>query len=192
MAKLVYPNMIAKDKKFSALADLGLSLYQLKQHQLLTNFIDLMPTEYLFLLAEKWSVIGEDGWDLAESETAKRNLIKQAVELHHYKGTPYAIRQVIRQLGFGEVEIIEGLNNKKYNGEINYSGIFTHNAPTAWASYVVVLRKIITRDQAQQLRQILRYFAPARCQLVALDYRETALRYNATATFNGEFSFGTA
>ncbi|MDH3001469.1 phage tail protein [Chelonobacter oris] len=192
MAKLRYPEIIDKDKKFAALADLGLRFSALDKAKIITSLVDLVPTEYLDLLAEKWSVTGYDGWLLAESDEAKRKLIKSAVELHRYKGTPWAIREIIRQLGFGEVEILEGLSGKKYNGEIRYDGKFYYGEPSKWASYRVVLKAPITNDQADLLRKTLRVFAPARCVLESLDYQHSALRYNGKAKYDGSYNYGSA
>lgn len=192
MAKLTYPAMIKTDKKYTALADLGLRLPQLDKSMIMTNFVDLVPIEHLERLAEKWSVTGFDGWLLAESKEAKRKLIKRAVELHRYKGTPWAMREIIRQLGFGEVEIIEGLGNQRYNGQSQYSGRYVYGAKTAWANYVVILKHPVTRDQATLLRKTLRHFAPARCVLVSLDYQDVAIRYNGKASYNGNYNFGSA
>lgn len=192
MAKLQYPSIIEISPKLTALADLGKRLNRLDKSQIMTSFVDLVPTEFLELLAEKWSVTGYDGWLLAESEDAKRKLIKRAVELHRYKGTTWAMREIIRQLGFGEVEIIEGLHNQNYQGNIQYNGIFTYHDPCKWAHYVVLLKQPVTQDQADLLRKTLRVFAPARCVLASLDYQQVALRYNGKQRYDGQFNFGTA
>lgn len=192
MAKLHYPYIIAREPKFTTLADLSLRSKQFNTAGVMTNLVDLVPAEHLDLLAEKWSVTDFDGWLLAESEEAKRKLIKRAIELHRYKGTPWAMREIIRQLGFGEVEIIEGLGNQRYNGQSQYSGRYVYGAKTAWASYVVILKQPVTRDQAALLRKTLRHFAPARCVLVSLDYQDVAIRYNGKATYNGNYNFGSA
>lgn len=192
MAKLQYPSLIETAEKFTALADLGKRLNQLDKSQIMTSFVDLVPVELLELLAEKWSVTGYDGWLLAESIEAKRKLIKRAVELHRYKGTPWAMREIIRQLGFGEVEIIEGLFDKRHDGSFLRDGVYYHGDRSKWAHYRVILQQAITNDQADLLRKTLRVFAPARCVLASLDYRRAALRHNGMAIRNGRFNRGTA
>lgn len=192
MAKLQYPAIIEKDKKFTALADLGKRLNSLDKSQMMTGFTDLVPAEFLELLAEKWSVTGYDGWLLAESEDAKRKLIKRAVELHRYKGTPWAIREIIRQLGFGEVEILEGLFDKRRDGSFLRDGTYFHGDRSKWAHYRVILQKAITNDQANLLRKTLRVFAPARCVLASLDYRSVTFRHNGKIIRNGQYNRGDA
>ena len=192
MANLQYPAIIEKDGKFTALADLSKRLNSLDKSQIITGFVDLVPSRFLALLAEKWSVTGHDGWLLAESDEAKRKLIKRAVELHRYKGTPWAMREIIRQLGFGEVDIIEGLFDKRHDGSFTRDGTYYHGDRSKWAYYRVILQKAITNDQADLLRKTLRVFAPARCVLASLDYRTVALRHNGKALRNGQYNRGTA
>ena len=192
MANLQYPAIIEIDKKFTALAELGKRLNSLDKSPMMTNFVELMPNDLLVLLAEKWSVTGYDGWLLAESDEAKRNLIKRAVELHRYKGTPWAIREIIRQLGFGEVDLIEGLFDKRHDGSFLRDGTYYHGDRSKWAHYQVILQQAVTNDQADLLRKTLRTFAPARCVLASLDYRTVALRHNGIATRNGQYNRGTA
>lgn len=67
---------------------------------------DKCPAPLLPYLAAEVSV---DGWELAESDDARRALIKSAIALHQKRGTPWAIREVIRRLGFGEVALVEGV-----------------------------------------------------------------------------------
>jgi phage tail P2-like protein len=40
-----------------------------------------------------------EGYEQAQTIQDKRNLIKNAIELHRYKGTPYAIKKVFQALG---------------------------------------------------------------------------------------------
>ncbi len=192
MAKLTYPLIIERDKKYKALADLGLRLTEQDLSVLMVNMIDLIPAEFLTLLAEKWSMTGYDGWLLAESEEAKRKLIKNAVNLHRFKGTPWSIREIIRQLGFGEVVLQEGLFDKTHDGSFTRNGNYYHGDRSKWAHYRVILNHPITNDQADLLRKTLRVFAPARCVLASLDYQAVALRHNSKAIRNGQYNRGTA
>ena len=108
MAKLSYAAVIERDQRARALAELGLRLDLAELPQLMPRLVDLVAPEHLPLLAESRSILGTDGYWLAESDDARRKLIKGAYELHRYKGTPWAIREIVRRLGFGEVQILEG------------------------------------------------------------------------------------
>lgn len=192
MAKLTYADLIERDQRFRALANLGLRLDLVDATRLIPRLIQLVAAGHLNLLAESRSIWGIDGYWLAESDQARRNLIKGAYDLHQRKGTPWAIREIVKRLGFGTVEIIEGLNNRFHNGAISRNGHYRHGDPHAWAHYRVILSMPITNDQAVLLRQTLRSFAPARCVLASLDFTRAALRHNGRAVRDGLFNRGTA
>lgn len=192
MADLNYADIIERDQRARALADLGVRYHKTDLAKLMPRLVDLVSADHLELLAESRSILGVDGYWLAESDDAKRKLIKGAYELHRHKGTPWAIREIVRRLGFGEVQIQEGFGNKRHNGEIRRDGLHTHGHPDRWAHYRVVMLYPVTNDQAALLRKTLTAFAPARCVLAALDYRAVALQHNGRATRNGQFNRGTA
>lgn len=192
MAELTYADIIERDRHYTMLADLGLRFNGIDTVKLMPRLVGLVAPEHLELLAESRSILGADGYWLAESDQMRRRLIKGAYELHRYKGTPWAVREIVRRLGFGEVQIIEGMGNKHHNGEITRDGTYSHGHSDRWAHYRIIMNNVITNDQAALLRHTLRAFAPARCILAALDYQASALRHNGRAVRDGRFNRGTA
>ncbi|EPP8230482.1 phage tail protein I [Escherichia coli] len=158
---------------------------------LMVFLVDIVDSSALPWLGEQFSLSG-DGWELAESDDDRRMLIKAAIELHRYKGTPWSIRAVIRRFGFGEVDLIEGTGRLSYDGNRSYNGLFVHGDAAAWAVYRVILKQPITNDQAAMLRQTLAAFAPARCHLASLEYQSVAIRYNNTAIHDGSYNHGSS
>ena len=158
---------------------------------LMVFLVDIVDSSALPWLGEQFSLSG-DGWELAESDDVRRMLIKAAIELHRYKGTPWSIREVIRRFGFGEVDLIEGTGRLSYDGNRSYNGLFVHGDAAAWAVYRVILKQPITNDQAAMLRQTLAAFAPARCHLASLEYQSVAIRYNNTAIHDGSYTHGSS
>ncbi|HBC7535664.1 TPA: phage tail protein I [Escherichia coli] len=158
---------------------------------LMVFLVDIVDSSALPWLGEQFSLSG-DGWELAESDDVRRMLIKAAIELHRYKGTPWSIRAVIRRFGFGEVDLIEGTGRLSYDGNRSYNGLFVHGDAAAWAVYRVILKQPITNDQAAMLRQTLAAFAPARCHLASLEYQSVAIRYNNTAIHDGSYNHGSS
>lgn len=148
---------------------------------------DRCPAAWLPWLA--WA-LAVDGWELAESEDAKRALIRGSMALHRKKGTPWAVREVIRRLGFGEVTIIEGRSNRRRDGLITRNGDQLHGKASAWAEYIVKLNRPVTRDQADKLRRAIERYAPARSKLAALDYVAVPIRHNGVARRDGQYSRG--
>lgn len=191
MARLTYADLIARDERFTVLSDLGKRLSALDKALLMPRLVDLVPGEHLPLMAEKVSILGDDGYALATSDSNRRELIKGWYSLHRYKGTPYAAREIIRRLGFGEVELIEGLNNKYHDGSIKYDGTFVHGAADKWAYYTITFERPLTNAQADQIRRVLRAFTPARCVLAALDYKATALLHDGSINHDGLYNYGT-
>ncbi|HGX4414459.1 TPA: phage tail protein I [Escherichia coli] len=158
---------------------------------LMVFLVDIVDSSALPWLGEQFSLSG-DGWEPAESDDVRRMLIKAAIELHRYKGTPWSIREVIRRFGFGEVDLIEGTGRLSYDGNRSYNGLFVHGDAAAWAVYRVILKQPITNDQAAMLRQTLAAFAPARCHLASLEYQSVAIRYNNTAIHDGSYNHGSS
>ena len=153
---LIYADVIAKEQTFTALADLGLSLDNLPIDKLLIRLIDLVDSPHLPILADSMSVAGVDGYWLAESDEARRNLIKGAYELHRYKGTPWAVKEIVRRLGFGNATLIEGFGGKQHNGEITRrDGVYNYGHSDRWAYYRIIIHEPITLEQANLLRKTL-------------------------------------
>lgn len=98
--------------------------------------INTVPVAVLLYLAEQFDVMGAGGWDLADTELAKRTLIKGAIELHRRKGTPWAVKEAIRRVGYQDVTIIEhvSLDSVNYDGVYNYDGTQTYGGGF-WADF---------------------------------------------------------
>lgn len=188
MAELQYADIIVSDPKFKALADLSLRANNLDLSQIMTTLVDLNGDEHIPLLAEKWSVTGADGLIVADNQHSKRALIQSAVELHRHKGTPWALREVLRKLGFGEIVIDEGLKARVYE----HSVVANIQPQYRWAYYAIRLSRPITNEQAANIRKVLRNFAPARCMLAVLDYKAAPIRYNNKARYNGDYNHGSS
>lgn len=193
LANQQLPPPLAGDQRFALLCELlDERLAELDLNVMLVYLIDLVKPSLLTVLADQFSLLDEAAWLLAESMDAKRSLIKNAAELHRFKGTPWAIREVIRLLGFGEVTLQEGLNNQIRDGAISRNDSHVHGNPSAWPLYRVFLNRIITNDQAALLRRLLLSVAPTRCRLIALDYQSVAIRHNGFARRDGQYNHGSS
>ncbi|MGL6150381.1 MAG: phage tail protein I [Aeromonas sobria] len=152
-----------------------------------TRFADTCPAPLLPWLAWARSV---DWWELAESEDQQRALIKASYRLHQRKGTPWAIKEALNVLGFGDSTIIERATGRRYDGTLSYNGNEPHGDPTRWAVYRVILTRPVTTEQANRIKRLLAEMAPARCHLSALDYTSAPVTYNGAATYNGNYNHG--
>lgn len=128
---------------------------------LLVYRFDGVPASALEALAWQFHVLGDEGWALAESEAGQRELVRRAIELHRRKGTPWAIREALRALGFVETVFDEGVAS---------------DPPQAgdWARYRALVylgpdRGLAVVDRDRVARTI-RAWAPARAHLVGLGF----------------------
>ena len=94
MDKLLPPPPLASDERFSILANIAAERFaQLDLTALMVYLVDLVDASALPALAEQFHVQGLEGWLFTTDEREKRELIKQAIELHKYKGTIWAVRR---------------------------------------------------------------------------------------------------
>ncbi|UOO90268.1 phage tail protein I [Vitreoscilla massiliensis] len=149
--------------------------------------VDLLPW-----LAWENSIDDAEGWVFAEGETEKRALIANYIRKHEFKGTPASIRQLFRDLGLGEIDIIEDVGKIRYDGKVIHDGTYLHGSTgSTWATYnIIVKEQPITNDQADFLKTILKGIAPARCELRQIIYTRVAIRHNNVAMYDGTYNYG--
>ncbi len=89
MDKLLLPPPLASDERFSILANIAAERFaQIDLTALLVYLVDIVDASALPSLAGQFHVQGLEGWLFAANEQEKRELIKQAIELHKYKELP--------------------------------------------------------------------------------------------------------
>ncbi|WP_434171184.1 hypothetical protein AHYW_002606 [Providencia manganoxydans] len=156
--------------------------------------IDSMTEPELPTLAGQFSLIDEPVWGQAEDDETKRELLQGALELHRYKGTPWAIREVMRVLGYGEIELLEGIGNLHYDGTGEHDGVYTYGQENAWAIYDIIMGPRLNAAEERALRATLRLIAPARCHLdqilslyrASMQLTVQTQPFQATATVSGK------
>lgn len=185
-AHLLPPNRSPMEAALAAVSAMGVSTDALRH---LWSAKDCIETALPWL---SWT-LNVNGWSDARSDDARRAMILESITIHRRKGTPWAVRALIRALGFGEVSIIERIGGLNYNGHATYNGDYPHSPlGEAWATYRVVFQRPITNNQATRLRALLPTVAPARCHLVGLRYAEVANSYNGVTRYDGAFNHGSA
>lgn len=139
---------------------------------LLIYMIDTVPAAALPFLATQFDVTGFKGWFLATTEQDQRNLIKKAVELHRYKGTPYAIKEALKSVGFGGASILEGTNHL-YNGYWSYDGEFTFGSvlwPNFSITYDLGADKGLSTLSVFQMGELVKVYKNERSRLVEISF----------------------
>ena len=150
-------------------------LNQLEIEKVLVYLVDTVDASALFSLATQFDVLGFKGWRLATTEQEQRELIKKAIELHRYKGTPFAIREAVKAVGFFDVDIVEG-GGVLHNSTTNYDGSVTYGS-TDWAVFRVLIDlgnvKGLTTETLDALVELINEYKNARSTLVETGFRAT-------------------
>jgi len=123
MAKTIelFPPNLREDKNVQVFAEtLDKVFSELTEQDLQKLFvyaIDSQPEEVLDWLVWQFHV---EGYDLAKTIEEKRNFVKNAIELHRYKGTKYAIERVLKVLNIsGEVKEWFEYGGKPYRFKVD-------------------------------------------------------------------------
>lgn len=127
--------------------------------------------------------------DPAVLEAQQRELIKSAIELHRFKGTPWSIKEALRRVGFGGAEIIEGVG-QFYDGTFYHNGAVTYSGASNWACFRVVFDlgniKGINAQQTADLQALIAEYKNARSKLVDLAFKKSI---EETVDISEEFTF---
>lgn len=128
-----FPDIAAFDAMVEA------RLANLDVEKVLIYLIDTVDVDALPHLAAQFDVLGVKGYAFATTEQQKRDVIKKAIELHRYKGTPYSIKEALKAIGYYGAVIQERLVNPIY-----YNGDYLHNGsqiygPGHWADFRVII-----------------------------------------------------
>lgn len=169
---------------------------QLPLETLAIYAIDTVEASALVHLADQFNVLGKRGWLLCETEAQQRELVKAAIELHRYSGTPYAIRRAFTAVGFGDSEIEE-------NPPWHYDGLLKYGDPApeiysgrVWGGFYVFLdlgKRSATQQQVALIRELALEWKNVRSHLLGIGFRRTLLPYSGLPTrfYDGATVFNT-
>lgn len=145
----------------------------LEIEKVLIYIIDQVDVDALDTLAAQFDMLGYNGWALAKTEQEKRELLKGAIELHRYKGTPYAIKLALKKLGFPNCEIIEHIGDT-YDGDVTFNGTIPYS-PGNWATFRIIYDlgndKGISAEQTTELAKVVDAYKNARSHLVDIQWK---------------------
>lgn len=100
----------------------------------LAGGLKLIPEPLLDMLAWQFHV---DGYEAAITYEDKRRLVDRSILMHRRKGTPWAVAEALRSLGYADARIFEGAGICKHDGEINHNGLDNYSAGNRWALFDV-------------------------------------------------------
>lgn len=91
------------DLSSMAFDELFARFQELDVNCILTNLFDEVDESALVHLAEQFHITGNEGWLSCQSEQEKRELIKNSLKLHKFRGTKYALVRVLNILGLNGI-----------------------------------------------------------------------------------------
>ncbi len=105
----------------------------------------------------------EDGGAVTDqmlTEAAQRELVKNAIPLHRFRGTPWSIKQALASLGWAQVTLLEGQSTWGGNSYPSNQG---------WAVFRVLIDLVdgqsVSIDAASTASTAVTFFKPARSLL---------------------------
>jgi P2-related tail formation protein len=108
--------------------------------------------------------------ELAMTESAQRELVKSAIALHRFRGTPWAIKQALASLGWTTVSLLEG--------QSNWGGV-AYPSSQGWAVFRVVIDLAagqgVSIGAASTAVAAVNFFKPARAWLDSLWFAVPAI-----------------
>ena len=133
------------------------------------------PEPFLKYLAAAWSVDG----NIADFTTEQvRNLIRNSIEIHLRKGTVWAVKEVIKALGYTITSIIEGERDTNDN-VIRTDG--------RWATTRINVASTMSIKQAQAAVQIIAQTAPVSRKFF-FDFTAAAILYDGGINSEGQYT----
>lgn len=187
MSDLLPPNATPLERNLATtgerLDDLPMPIRDLRNPQ-------RCPAALLPYLAWELSV---DEWNPGWGEGTKRRVIAESVSVHRRKGTRGSVRRALEAiLGDVPFTIIEGVAAGYYDGSKPHDGHYYYGRGINWARYSVIVALPLSRSQADSVRRTLAAIAPARCQLLALDFVQAANAYDGTLRYDNTYTHGVA
>lgn len=138
--------------------------------KILIYLVDNAPAEVLPYLADQFDVLGYKGWLFADTEEKRRALLKKAIVLHKKKGTPWAIREALKAIGYVDAEIIEGAGGITYDGTVNYDGTQDYGGGSSWANFIVrVTVDESLGDDEEIITNVVNAYKREACNLIAVE-----------------------
>lgn len=153
--RLIPPGI--RDQRSLAFNELIHRLGSLDLTPLLLYLVDQAEATALPHLAEQFSVMGYDGWLLTTNDDERRELIKKAIELHRHKGTPWAVKEAIKAVGYADVEIKEHFPKRYHDGSFNHDRSDFYGIPGAqWALFRVIVDLGLDKGLTQAASDLIR------------------------------------
>ncbi|WP_297888916.1 phage tail protein I [Sulfurihydrogenibium sp.] len=164
MIKEVLPPSLRQDENITKLVEVFdnsfTDINEKVQNVLIYSRIDELPEELLDLLAWQFHI---EGYELANSLEEKRNLLKNAIQLHRYKGTKYALLKVLETLNLqGNIQEWYEYNGEPYRFKVDV-GISNKELTPELIDKLINLINEYKNERSLLEELIATYLARGRC-----------------------------
>lgn len=150
-----------KDVRFEAFAELVETRFSaLDLTVLLVYIIDHVHASALPHLAWQFHIMGYEGWTLAETETQKRTLLKQALNLHRFKGTPWAIETALASVGLLGT-VVEWFDYAPTEGDPGHFKVVIDGSGIAQGTIDLIQALVEAWKRKSQYLDTIEFMAPA-------------------------------
>jgi P2-related tail formation protein len=139
--------------------------------------VDVAPASALYYLADQFDVLGFKGWFLCTNDDERRSLIKRAIELHRFKGTPWAVKEALKSIGYYDAKIQENAGGIFYDGLNDYDGSRVHGGG-GWATFRIQIldlgeTKGISSEGLATIIKMINEYKNARSTLIGILFSAT-------------------
>ena len=140
--------------------------------------------EVLWHLARQFDVAGPL-YQAMTTRAQKERLVEMALRLQRKRGTPWAVEEVMRLLGYTDAWVLDRVRILLYDGEAIHDGTYNFDAYfEQWADYKIRLfidenSRAFTDYDREQAEMLAADWAPLRCRLIGWEVRHVAVTYVA-------------
>jgi hypothetical protein len=148
---------------------------------LLMYLIEVVPSEALPILGEQFDVLGFKGWALCDNDEDRRNLIRRAIELKRYMGTPWSVKEALKAVGYYNVGIQEGVSTALYDAVYVHDGTINYGGGN-WAYFRLSILDLgegkgFSTESLALIIEVVNTYKPARCKLLDILLTATVQDY---------------
>ena len=171
MAELNFPHSI-RDTRGLAMEPLVARLADVDQDLVLLQDPDTAAAVALASIAWGWDMLGPL-WESLPDEAARRDYLEAMYSLQSRRGTPWAVKEALRILGWPGAVILDNQGALLYDGTADFNGFYYYGIGFGeWYEWGVELDlsggEGFTSGQYDLVKLVAEFFAPVRSRLVRI------------------------
>lgn len=171
MAELGVASSI-RDDRGKAAEVLIARLSDVNQDLVMLQDPDVVPAQALTALAWGWDMLGPL-WAALSTDADRREYLKNVNDLQGKRGTPWAVKEALRILGWPNAQILDNQGALLYDGTADFNGFWYYGTGFGeWYEWGVELDltdgRGFSAEQYALVKTVAEFFAPVRSRLVRI------------------------